>query len=99
MIARGSGRQAGGLAVTRSEVLGNVEGMLESRRTMTIAGGAVMVLCLALAGCTTAGSTSSTSPSSVGADASSAPESSASATPESSGAETVVREYLAAIAA
>ena len=65
---------------------------MDTRRNVTIIGTSVLALSLALTGCTTTEATSSTPPPS------SAATTEPVATPEASEAETLVRDYLAAIA-
>jgi hypothetical protein len=67
--------------------------MLDTRRNITIIGGSVLALTLALTGCT------ATEPASSTPDSSAPAPQTPSATPEQSTADTVVREYLSAIAA
>ncbi|RUQ87008.1 hypothetical protein [Labedella gwakjiensis] len=67
--------------------------MMDTRRNITILGGSALVLALALTGCATTEPAASTPTASESAPAS------ASATPEESASETLVRDYLSAIAA
>ena len=70
---------------------------MDTRRNVTIIGGSVLALSLALTGCTQTEPVSSTPASSEPAPET--PSTTPEQTPEQSTAETVVREYLAAIAA